>query len=427
MIKRSDNDKVIKSKPDDGKIWNLNFFLLWQGQMVSGVGDFFYLIALGFWILASTGSTALMTTIMAASFIPQIIIAPFAGVIVDRMNRKWLIVAMDAIRGFSVLLIAVAAFAGLLKIWMVLTVGIVLGISLSFFNPAVRSSLPDIVPKSKLVKANAAFSMVTAGSKIIGDSIGGFLYQALGVPLLFLINSISYLVSAFTEIFIKIPNVHHAHEKKPFFKEMKSGFSFTWNFKGLRYLFIHAFILNFFRVIALILILPLFQKTAHLGAGMYGIALGVSAAGAFAGFLLASIFHIKPSVRFFLMCLLGSIFSFSRIVFPFFLRMYIILPLMFISGVTISISLNLFEAGIPLAVPSHQRGKVLSLLNSVTSGVWPFGMIAGGILAEFISIPIIISTASGICLLSYIVLFFMPSSKRVINFDPVRQQREDMM
>lgn len=414
-------------KNGDGKVWNLNFFLLWQGQMVSGIGDYFYLIALGFWILASTGSTALMTTIMAASFIPQVIIAPFAGVVVDRINRKWMIVAMDAIRGFSVLLIAFAAFSGILKIWMVLAVGIVLGISLSFFNPAVRSALPDIVPKSKLVKANAAFSMVTASAKIFGDSIGGFLYQTLGVPLLFLINSISYLLSAFTEMFIKIPDIHHEHEKKPFFKEMKSGFSFTWKFKGLRYLFLHALVMNFSRVIALILILPLFQRTAHLGAAMYGIAIGSSAVGAFAGFLLSSIKHFKPSNRFFLMCLLGSLFSLSRVVFPFFLDMYIILPLMFISGVTISISLNLFEAGIPLAVPSHTRGKVFSLLNSVTSGVWPFGMIVGGILAEFFPIPIIISTASGICLSSYIFLFFAHSSKQIINYDPLTQKMEEIM
>lgn len=424
MGKSGESGDNQKRKTEKGKVWNLDFFLLWQGQMVSGIGDFFYLIALGFWILATTGSTALMTTIMAASFIPQIFIAPFAGAIVDRMNRKWIIVAMDAIRGFSVLLIAIAAFSGILKIWMVLAVGIVLGISLSFFNPAVRSSLPDIVPKSKLVKANAAFSMVTASSKIIGDSIGGFLYQTLGVPILFLINSISYLLSAFTEIFIKIPNIHHDHEKKPFFKEMRLGFSFTWKFKGLRYLFIHAFILNFFRVIALILILPLFQRTAHLGAAMYGIAIGTAGAGAFSGFLLSSIFHFKPNRRFFLMCLMGSIFSISRVFFPFFLQMHIILPLMFISGAAISISLNLFEAGIPLAVPAHIRGRVFSLLNSVTSGVWPLGMIVGGLLGEFISIPMVISTASLICLLSYILLFFVSSSKEIIDYDPLTDKRD---
>ena len=406
-------------KPSGDKVWNRNFFILWQGQMVSGIGDYFYLIALGFWVLATTGSTAIMTSLMAASYFPQIVVAPFAGVIVDRFNRKWLIVAMDAIRGTAVLIIALAAFAGILKIWMVLIVGFILGISLSFFNPAVRSAIPDIVPKTKLIKANAAFSMVTASAKIIGDSLGGILYQFLGVPLLFLINSISYFFSALTEIFVKIPTIHHENKQTSFLNEMKEGFSFTWKFKGLRYLFIHALGMNFTRVIALILFLPLFQRAEHLGAALYGIAIGTTAAGAFVGFLLSSIIHFKPSIRFFLMCFLGSIFSVTRIIFPFFLRMDVIVPLMFISGITISISLNLFEAGIPLAVPPQMRGKVFSLLNVVTSGVWPFGMIVGGILAEFFSITFIISIASVFCLASYILLFFVSPSREIINFDPI--------
>ena len=61
------------------KVWNLNFFLLWQGQFVSAVGDVVYEIALGFWILAMTGSTALMGTLMAASTIPRVLLGPFAG------------------------------------------------------------------------------------------------------------------------------------------------------------------------------------------------------------------------------------------------------------------------------------------------------------------------------------------------------------
>jgi MFS family permease len=427
VSKIDENEKVLEKNQNDGRVWNLNFFLLWQGQVVSGVGDFFYQIALGFWILAVTGSTALMATVMAASLVPQIIISPFAGVAVDRVNRKWLIVIMDVIRGIAVLLISIASFAGMLKIWMVLAVGVVLGICLSFFNPSVQSSIPDIVPDSKLIKANAAFSMIRASSKIIGDSVGGFLFQVLGVPLIFLINGISYLFSAFTEIFVKLPTFHNEHVKKPFFEDMKEGFLFTWRFKGIRYLFLHALISNFLRVISIILVLPLFQMNEALGAGLYGLTVGIAAGGAFAGFLLSSIIHFKPSGRFFMMCLLGSIFSICRGIFPFFLHMYIILPLMFISGFTVSISINLFEASIPLTCPPQKRGKVLSLLNIVTSGVWPFGMIAAGILAEFISIPILIAAASSLSLMSFITLYFIPSSKHVVNFDSEKQKREDIM
>ncbi len=110
-----------------GKLWNINFFLLWQGQFVSAVGDVIYEIALGFWVLAVTGSTGLMGTLMAAATIPRVIIAPFAGVLVDRSDRKWLLVIMDAVRGIAILAVAMAAYAGVLEIWMVFAAGIVIG------------------------------------------------------------------------------------------------------------------------------------------------------------------------------------------------------------------------------------------------------------------------------------------------------------
>ena len=72
------------------KLWNLNFFLLWQGQLVSSIGSVAYYIALGFWILEHTGSTALMGTVMAVTTLPRVLIGPFAGAVIDKSNRKWI-------------------------------------------------------------------------------------------------------------------------------------------------------------------------------------------------------------------------------------------------------------------------------------------------------------------------------------------------
>lgn len=397
------------------KLWNLNYFLLWQGQLVSGVGDFLFQIALGFWVLAITGSTGLMATVMASSLIPQIIISPFAGVLVDRINRKWVIVLMDVIRGVSVLFVSIAGFTGILKIWMVLVVSLILGCCLSFFNPSVQSSIPDIVEKSQIVKANAAFSMIGAFSKIVGDMAGGFLFQIFGVSVLFLVNGLSYLFSAVSELFVKIPNIHHDREIKPFFEEMKMGFSIVWHIKGLRFIFVNALITNFFRMLSVVIILPLFQQSQHLGPAEFGLVVGTAAAGAFVGFLILSIFQIEPSYRFIIMCMSGCIYSMCRIIFPFYLQMPVMLPLMFFSGIGISISIILVESSIPLAVPAGKRGRVFSLLNIATAGVWPFGMITGGILAEFIPIPTIISLANLISFTSFFLLSFVTPSRQLVN------------
>jgi MFS transporter, DHA3 family, macrolide efflux protein len=109
--------------------------------LVSAFGDIAYSLALGFWIYAKTGSTALMGTLMAVSMLPRIIISPFAGVWVDRSDRKKIIVWMDFIRGVLVVLVGIAAFTDTIEIWMVFAAGIILGVCAAFFNPAVSSAI----------------------------------------------------------------------------------------------------------------------------------------------------------------------------------------------------------------------------------------------------------------------------------------------
>jgi DHA3 family macrolide efflux protein-like MFS transporter len=101
------------------KLWTTNFLLLWQGQLVSILGDVVYAIALGFWILAKTGSTGLMGGLMAASVLPRILASPVAGVVVDRFDRRRLMIWMDVIRGAAVVAIAAAALAGFLQVWKI--------------------------------------------------------------------------------------------------------------------------------------------------------------------------------------------------------------------------------------------------------------------------------------------------------------------
>ena len=172
-------------------LWTLNFLLLWQGQLVSVLGDVVYAIALGFWVLAVTGSTALMGGLLAASTLSRILASPVAGVVIDRGDRRKLMIWMDAVRGAAVVAVGIAAFAGFLQVWMVFAAGVILGLCGAFFTPAVGSVIPDITSPAKVVQANSVFSMLQTGGNIIGNSAGGVLFQLLGAPFLFLFNGLS--------------------------------------------------------------------------------------------------------------------------------------------------------------------------------------------------------------------------------------------
>ena len=257
---------------NEEKLWSSSFFILWQGQLVSTLGDAIYSIALGFWVLAVTGSTALMGTLMAASTLPGVLISPFAGVLIDRCNKKRLFILMDILRSICIVSLAAAAYRGFIAIWMVFVAGILLSVCGAVFSPGIQSTIPDLVPKSKIANANSVFSIVATGSNMLGSVAGGFLFQTLGAPLLFLINGLSFLFSGASLPFVKIPQ-NNQKEKSHFFKDMGDGFTYMWRQKGLRIILIVAAMINFFSYIGIVLFLPLCQSTPSLGAGKYGIAM----------------------------------------------------------------------------------------------------------------------------------------------------------
>jgi MFS family permease len=416
-----ENSTAIKSRK---RLWNRNFLLLWQGQFVSAMGDVIYEIALGFWILAVTGSTGMMGALMAASTVPRVILSSFAGVLVDRSDRKWILVLTDAVRGVCVVFVGAAALLGFIEIWMVFTAGVVIGICASFFNPAVGSAMPDIVEKEQLTQANSFFAMIRTGSGILGNGLGGFLFAILQAPLMFLMNGISYLLSAISEVFIRIPKIHRQHKSRHFLADLKAGFRFTWDIRGLRYLFILAAVINFCASIAFILILPLFQRTAHLGPGNFGILMAVMTGGMFLGYIVTASIKITPAKRLAVFIAGGLVMGFSWALFPLFLNMPWMLVTMFIGGFFNAIVNVLIETVTQLTVPQDMRGKVFGLLGTLSQGLTPIAMAVGGLLGEIFPLRTIISFSLIAVILVMLPLPFSGAFRRFISFDPKRDTVE---
>ncbi|MBE0432685.1 MFS transporter [candidate division WOR-3 bacterium] len=423
-MEREETEITEQSKP---RLWNLNFFLLWQGQFVSALGDIAYSIALGFWILAVTGSTALMGTLMAASSLPRVLLSPFAGVIVDRTDRKWLLVLMDAIRGILIVFIGVASYLGFIRIWMVFLAGISIGACSAFFNPAVTSIIPDIVDQRKLMPANSAFNIIYTASGIVGSAAGGILFKILGASFMFLFNGLSYIFSAATEIFIKVPKIIHERAKLHFVADMKEGFTFVWHFRGLRTLIIISGVINFFAVMGIMLVLPLFHQEEHLGPALYGITMGFFTGGLFLGFLVTSIVDFKPDQRFMLFSICYVSMCAGMILLPVFLHFPVMAALVFVTGVVNAILNTFINTVLQLTTPQDKRGKVFGLLMSISGGLTPVAYALGGVLAEFIPIRLLISMSFAVVLICYIPMFFSVSFKKYVQFDPARQSPQDIM
>lgn len=408
------------------KLWNKNFFLLWQGQLVSCLGDAFYSMALGFWVLDKTGSSAIMGMLMAAVSIPRIIIGPFAGVIVDRFDRKKLILLGDFIRGIGMIFVGYAAFNNFLEVWMVMVVGIVCGICSAFFNPAISSVIPDLVSSDNIVKANSAQQMATSTTHLIGSVSGGFIYSILGASVMFIFNGISYIVSTISEMFIDIPKVERKNTELTIKEDFKEGIKFTFGFRGFVMLLSVAFSLNFLYAMFFLLLRPLFMMEESLGVARFGIISAFQSIGMISASIILTKVNIKAENRSKVM--LPALFSQSLFFFlGILVNNFYFMCLCFSLGSFLNtISNTVSTSSMMVVIPQDMRGKVMSIVFTLSMGIHPIGTLVGGILGDIFYPRTIMIGCFLIGIIVSIPILFSKSVKNVLNYNPEIQSLEEI-
>jgi DHA3 family macrolide efflux protein-like MFS transporter len=191
------------------KLLNKNFVLLFQGQFVSQLGSYVYFVAIVFWIKHATDSATIVGLIAMLATIPGVLLGPFGGTIADHFSRKKIIVIGDIINGLTISSIAVLMFVSPhssdLIITLLMIEAVINGTVMSVFRPAIAAAVPDIVPEKSVDGANGMLQSSMQIAMLVGQTIGGVLFQILGAPVLMLIDGVTYLFSALSESFISIP------------------------------------------------------------------------------------------------------------------------------------------------------------------------------------------------------------------------------
>ena len=397
------------------RLFNRNFFLLWQGQFVSQIGSQAYAIAMMLWVKHETGSASLMGLLMMVSMIPLVILGPFAGTFADHFSRRKIIIFCDVLSGIPVLTLAFLMFylpsASKLLIVCLFLVNVTLSIIRSFFNPAISASIPDIVPREKVSAANSLNQSSVQISQFVGQGIGGYLFVMLGAPLLFLIDGISYLVSAFSESFIRIPQkiLEKSGGRRDKFRQFKSdtmeGFRYVWGHTGIRALFFAAAVINFF-AIPIFVLLPFYVED-HLNAtpDWYGYILAAFGFGTLIGYGIAGGVKISSHIRSKAVISALVLMSFCLPILSILREPVLALLLMIIIGALSGFFHIHIYTLLQIAIPSEMRGRVFGLLITLTGGLTPISMGLSGVIADLVNqnIPLIYAV-SGIITLSLTIL-----------------------
>jgi MFS family permease len=229
---------------------NRNFFMLLSGQFVSQIGDKLHMIALSFWVLKTTGSSAQMGAVLAASLIPSLVIGFFSGAFIDRYNRKNIIIGTDLLRGLILALFAILFYFELINFYIILAMQMLLSVNAAFFDPAIPSVIPQIVDEKDLAAANSKHQFVNGISTIAGAFIGGVFISIFGYLWVFIANAISFLLSAFFECFIKIPPLQIVTIEKRgatgILSDLKQGYQYILSDKALLILLFMVMVIHFF-------------------------------------------------------------------------------------------------------------------------------------------------------------------------------------
>ena len=408
---------MMSDKP--AKLWNKNFILLAQGRFVSLFGSGLFAIALGFWVLDKTGSGTLMGTIMASAALPRILIAPFAGPLIDRWRKSRILVAADFMNGFFVLAATVIIYMNLLEVWMVFIVAITSGIASAFFSPASSAIVPELVPSEKITNANSVNSIVSSATDILAAPLEGVLYTSFGAPLLFLLNGISYILSAISEMFIKssLGKSMSDNSDYNYWADFKSGIKYTVLHTGIRNFFLLAAFMNFMLNAAMVTLMPYFQRTASLGPNKFGYAMSVFTIGMLLGGIIMSILKINNKNRFtvFFISMITCLVSLSlSLIWSYAL----ILTFLAIGGFFIVVVNVILGAVIQMIVEPGMRGKFFAFSSSISAGLTPLGMAIGGVLSDTFSIPAVFLVINLIVLVVFTTVILLSKETRSIFHVP---------
>ena len=398
------------------KLWNKDFVLLLQGNAVSAIGDLMYSVAIGYWVYERTGSSGLMGIMSAISMLVTMFLSPFSGSIVDKCNRKWVLVGTDIMQGMIMLGIGLLAYWDKLNVFGVLFAAFLAALGSVFYSPAVSTLMIDIIPHDDMVRGQSIFSGVMSMIQMVGTAFSGAMVAFFGVPLIVVINGLSNLYSALSELFIRVPKTVQQGEAvtvKGILRDSKAAVGSIFSDPCLRLFVPSALILNLLAAGPLALILP-FCMEKGFGVERYGWLMTIATAGYVVCVVLLGIVKLKPKTRFIVMAV-GFSVSCVFMILGYLSERYLFVCIWAFLGNFLNCAGNtIFNASLMLALPEENRGAILGFIQSASTGGTALSTVIYGVLGDFFPLYLVFTVGTLISLAPMLYLCLNPQTKKFV-------------
>ncbi|MFA1822862.1 MFS transporter [Virgibacillus oceani] len=401
---------------------NKDFMLLWAGLTVSRFGVRFISLVIMWFVIQETGSALALGATVICITLPTLLFGPIAGVIADRYDKKKIIVIMDFCNGALILTLAALMLTGNLSMLLLYTLLICMSTVSAFFNPAASASIPLLIEEKKLSQANSLNQFSTQGSNIAGPATAGILLAVFNneYGVLLIAGGIAFIISAITEIWIKVPSVSDGEQSETkFIQELKEGLQFILEDKRLLMLIITGgMIINFFLAPLSVYFTIMSDSIFNVGSAGLGMLNSSLAIGALVGSLtiMFNLFkdRYKTAIAGLVMEGVGLVLIGS------FMDFYVTIAAVFIIGMGICFASVGLTTLYQTIIPKQKMGRVMSLVTVLLTVSVPLGTLFGSMIISYIPMFAVLLTFGVIVTLSGLsIIIIAKRDKTVIEKETV--------
>jgi MFS family permease len=373
-----------------GALWSHpDFVKLWTGQSISELGSQVSQLAIPW--LAAVGlhaSPFAFSLLGVLGFLPFILFALPAGVWVDRLRRRQILIVGDASRAVLLALIPILWAAGVLQIWHLLVLQFVIGLFTVFFDVAYQSYLPALIEREHLVDGNSKLQLTVSIAQVGGPSLSGGLIAAITAPYAILADAVSFGISTAFMLRMKhrenLPRQDTGVPRPKMWPQVKEGLAWVLGNRNLRAVAGCTGSSNFFSSVLFSIVVLYAVRSLHLSSVEVGAVFAVGSLGSIAGALVANRVQKRIGVGNAIVAY-AVLFSLSSLAWPLAPRSFPLPVLMlgFGLGGFGGVAYNITQVSLRQAItPERLQGRMNAAMRWIVWGTIPLGTLAGGGLAQ---------------------------------------------
>ncbi len=395
---------------------NKNFRLFFIGQNISLTGTWMQQVALSWLVYRLTHSAFLLGAVGFAGQIPTFLIAPIAGVVADRYNRRRLLILTQTLAMLQAGVLAALVLSQRIEIWHVIVLSVFIGIVNAFDMPVRQAFTIEMIEKKEnLSNAIALNSSMVNLARLTGPAVAGILIALFGEGLCFFLNAASYVAVIISLLLMKMAAPAPIRSRGRILSDLKEGFFYVNGFIPIRYILLLVALVSFMGVPYQILMPVFVTDIFHQGPQTLGFLMGMAGAGALTGAIyLASRKTVLGLGR--IIARATGVFGLALVLFSWSHVLWSSMILVFMAGLGMMVQMAASNIILQTVVEENKRGRVMSFYAMAFMGTVPFGSLFAGMMAARIGAPMTL-TVGGIFCLAGAVFFWrkLPAIRSVIR------------